>query len=224
MRQYSFLPIRHEHTTRLPQSLTLAIAVSGVTAIKTGAAKTAYNRASLAARTILGLWHKATGRTDPTLAAALAQAPDAAAQLRAILRRSHDENFPPEALGDRFEHFFEESTVIIPAAVLALHSGDLAGFGLWVDRSQRGAEKLLKNQVPETVALARSARALGAIASSAFGAGFGGSVWALVRAECAPEFQHQWEACYRDEFPGMGNSRFFCTRPGPPALSIPSQI
>ena len=56
----------------------------------------------------------------------------------------------------------------------------MAAFGDLVDRSQQLAERRLGNQVPETIELARSARELGARAASAFGAGFGGSVWALV--------------------------------------------
>ena len=38
-------------------------------------------------------------------------------------------------------------------------------------------------------------------ASSAFGAGFGGSVWALVEANDADTFAHDWLARYRSEFP-----------------------
>ncbi len=48
------------------------------------------------------------------------------------------------------------------------------------ERSQEAAERWLGNQIPETIALARLARHVGATAASAFGAGFGGSVWALV--------------------------------------------
>jgi len=56
--------------------------------------------------------------------------------------------------------------------------------GVLIDRSQDGAERLLGNQVPETIALARLARDLGAVAASAFGAGFGGSVgqWSTMIA------------------------------------------
>ena len=43
-------------------------------------------------------------------------------------------------------------------------------------------------KVPETVFLAKSARAEGALAASAFGAGFGGSVWALVPTESVASF------------------------------------
>ena len=55
-----------------------------------------------------------------------------------------------------------------------------ARIGELVDRSQELAERYLGNQVAQTIELARSARRLGAVAASAFGAGFGGSVWAMV--------------------------------------------
>ena len=63
------------------------------------------------------------------------------------------------------------------------------------------AEALLGNQVPETVALAASARELGAAASSAFGAGFGGSVWALVPRGDAEGFATAWLERYTRDFP-----------------------
>jgi len=63
--------------------------------------------------------------------------------------------------------------------------GDGAALGGLVDRSQELTTTHLRNQVPETIFLAKAAREEGAIAASAFGAGFGGSVWALVPKEGA---------------------------------------
>jgi galactokinase len=218
LRQYSFCPIRHERTVSMPGSFVLSIAVSGVVAIKTGTARAGYNRASLAARKVLELWRRATGRNDLTIAAAATCTPDAPERMRAILQESRDGGFTARELCDRFEQFHEESERIIPAATDALAGGDLGRFGTLVDRSQLGAEKLLGNQVPETIALVNSARTLGAAAASAFGAGFGGSVWALVPAERAPEFERQWAGWYSGQFPAIENVLFFSTRPGPSAL------
>ena len=220
LRQYSFCPIRHERTVALPADLVLTVGVSGVIAMKTGAAQAKYNRAALAARKVLETWRAATGRSDPTIAAAIAHAPDAPERIRKVLRASKDEDFPSRLLCDRFEQFLEESTAIIPSAADALAAGDLARFGSLVDRSQQGAEILLCNQVPETIALARSARALGAVAASAFGAGFGGSVWALVPAAQAAEFERRWQSSFRDQFAGPEGARFFSTRPGPAAFRL----
>jgi galactokinase len=220
LRQYSFCPIQHERTVALPAGYILVIGVSGVVAVKTGAAKARYNRASLAVRKILELWRGETGRNDPTIAAAIAHAPEAADQIREILRASADPDFPARYLCERFEQFHDESTVIIPSAVDALEHRDLGDFGSLVDRSQQGAEKLLGNQVPETIALAQSARALGAVAASAFGAGFGGSVWALVAADEAAEFEQRWASRYHARFPAADRARFFTTNPGPAGLGL----
>ncbi|MGH7669444.1 MAG: galactokinase family protein, partial [Gemmatimonadaceae bacterium] len=75
--QFSFCPIRAEGTVPVPEGYTFAIANSGVLAEKTGAARDAYNRASVATRVILELWNEATGRTDISLAAAAASSPEA---------------------------------------------------------------------------------------------------------------------------------------------------
>jgi galactokinase len=68
--------------------------------------------------------------------------------------------------------------------------------------------------------LARSAKELGAAAASAFGAGFGGAVWAMVAVEESEVFLARWARRYREDFTELaGQSSFFLTRPGPAALS-----
>ena len=62
--------------------------------------------------------------------------------------------------------------------------------------------------MPETIALARAARSLGAFAACSFGAGFGGSVWALVEGDAAG-FAARWQ-------PGA-----FVARPAPPVTALP---
>ena len=212
--QYAFSPIRHERTIRLPAGWTFAIGVSGVVADKNAAAQEAYNRAARAVDAILHAWRAATGRNDVWLADALASAPDAMERLREVLRGLG----PPraDALLARLEQFWAESTEIIPEAGDCLARGDVEGVGVLVDRSQRGAERWLGNQVPETVALARGARKLGAAAACAFGAGFGGSVWALVKTATADDFVERWAREYRTAFPARAqSSQFFLTLPGP---------
>ena len=92
------------------------------------------------------------------------------------------------------------------------------GLGELIDRSQLGAEQGLGNQVPETVHLQRTARKLGAVAASAFGAGFGGSVWALVPDEALDRFIQAWRTDYLETFPDrQGRAQFLTTRAGIPA-------
>jgi galactokinase len=214
--QYAFCPIRHERSMQLPPGWTFAIGVSGVVADKSSSARDAYNRASRTVDVMLQAWRAATGRTDTCLAHAVASTPDAPERLREILRAAAAP-FPARALLDRLEQFLAESTEIVPEAGDYLARGDVEGIGLVVDRSQRMAERLLGNQVPETSALARSARTLGAAAASAFGAGFGGAVWALVEKARADDFLSRWAGAYESAFPARAShAQFFLTRPGPP--------
>ena len=88
--------------------------------------------------------------------------------------------------------------------------------------SQREADELLGNQIPETILMAKLARDNGALASSSFGAGFGGSVWALVPAAEAAAFGERWSAAYARAMPHIGRVAWFAARPGPPATEIVS--
>ena len=102
-----------------------------------------------------------------------------------------------------------------------MRRNDLTGLGMTVDLSQTLAERMLGNQVPETIALAHRARELGAVAASAFGAGFGGSVYAVVPEEKAAAFMSQWSTDYVRQFPHRREgSTFFETRLGPPLTVV----
>jgi galactokinase len=218
--QYAFCPVRLERSIDLEPGLVFAIGVSGVSASKTGSARERYNEAAAATRRMLDLWHSATGRAHAVLGDVLASDADAAGRLREIIRDNEDES-RARTLGDRLDQFIEESERLVPAAALSLAEQDYAAFGTLADRSQALAERSLGNQITETIALARSARRHGAIAASAFGAGFGGSVWALVAAGDASTFVDRWAASYQQAFPDAATqSKFFLTRPGPAALLI----
>jgi galactokinase len=208
--QYSFCPVVHERQVPLPADHSLVIGVSGVIAEKTGAALHSYNNASLSARAVLDHWRKTSGRNDATLAAAVAGSGDAV--LRSLTQ--------PE-LVDRLNQFVAESTQIIPAAGDALLAGRLTELGTLVDRSQELADRLLRNQVAETVYLSKSARECGAVAASSFGAGFGGSVWALVRNSEVDSFIANWRSKYQAAFPEPAQrAAFFAAFAGVPALAL----
>jgi galactokinase len=211
--QYSFLPAREERVIPVPDRHVFCVGASGVVAEKTGAARGSYNHAAACTGRILRLWCAASSQDHPTLAAALASATDAESQFEAVIDSLADSPADASAFKSRLAQFADESNRIIPAAGDALERGDIESFGNLVDRSQQNAETRLGNQVPETVALARSARELGAAAASAFGAGFGGSVWALVREGEAAEFCNRWHEQYLRRFPARTrDARFFVTR------------
>jgi len=230
--QVEFDPLRLVEFVPLAPGLVFVVAVSGVLAEKTGAAQDAYNAASQAAAVLLARWNESSGRRDASLAGAVAsllgataEAPDAGcdatrpddpalAPLRAVAADD-------AALSARLEHFLAESTRLVPWASRALASGDLATFGALADRSQELAGTLLGNQVPQTGALAADARELGAHAASAFGAGFGGSVWALVDAAGASDFAGEWLGRYRARYPELDGACVLVTRPGAAAERLP---
>jgi galactokinase len=219
--QYSFCPVVFERAVPLPAGFGFVIASSGVLAEKTGAALDLYNRVSRRLSVGLERWRRATGRTDDSMQAAIQSSPDAAARIRDVLRATTDAEYPAESLLQRFDQFNTEANEIIPAAGDALARDDPAAFGDLVAQSQRGAERALENQIPETVALVRQARELGAVAASAFGAGFGGSVWALVKSSSIDTFRAAWSGQYAAEFPESAQrAEFFATRAGPPAMRL----
>jgi galactokinase len=220
--QFSYLPARLERRVSWPSEYQLAIGVSGVEATKTGNARARYNRASDATRALVRAWNASTGRADLTLGAALATGGDAAERL-ARLAEAGAEEFPASYLVPRLAQFREEIEAIVPGVGDAIRDRDYGALGRLVDRSQELAERALENQVPETIHLQRSARDIGAVAASAFGAGFGGSVWAMIRNDGADAFVQAWRASYETAFAARApNARFLRTRPDDAAREITS--
>ena len=217
---YRYVPVRHLSDDPMPAAWRFVVAASGVQADKAGSAKDRYNRASLATRALVGVANAIAGASWPTLAAYQASAPDALDQLRERLGAHGSGGFTGADLLTRLTHFVAEDGRV-PQAAAAFRSEDVAAIGALSAASQADADQLLDNQTPETRVLARLAREHGAFASSSFGAGFGGSVWALAEAGEAPAFALRWLEAYRAEFPSMGRAEVFITRPGPGVVDIP---
>ena len=217
--QYAFSPIQCEGHVPLPAHLTFAVASSGLAARKTGNAMAQYNRAARLARRALEHWNSRTLRTDRSLAGAIRHT--SVREVRELLGGVQDPEFAAGELQERVEQFAEESEMLVPAGSYQLGSGDMVGFGQTVSRSQELAERLLHNQVPETSGLVASALGIGAGAASAFGAGFGGSVWALVERDGDTDFLRRWKSAYGLAFPErIASSVFFLTRPAPGAFEV----
>ena len=127
----------------------------------------------------------------------------------------------PSDVTERREQFREETEVIVPGVADAIRHCDWTALGRLVDRSQFLAETVLLNQVPETVYLARSAREQGALAASAFGAGFGGAVWAMVPRADAERFLAAWRAGYERAYPAKrARAKWSVTVPAGPARCV----
>jgi len=179
---FSFCPVRREADIPLPADVVLKVFPSGVIAEKTGSAMAKYNAVSLRARKLVELWNDASGQDQTCLNGVVTSSPDAVQRLRQLLHAQpavSDEL----ALEARLDQFIAESNRLIPKIVESIEARRWNEIGPLVDESQRLAETHLLNQVPQTIELQRSARHDGAIAASAFGAGFGGSVWTMYAAE-----------------------------------------
>ncbi len=112
-------------------------------------------------------------------------------------------------------------TARAPRAAAAFRNADRQALGDLAADSQRDAHELLGNQIPETITLATLAREIGAFASSSFGAGFGGSVWAAVPVSDAQRFGEAWVRAYAQRMPHVGRVDWFAARPGPAATEVP---
>ena len=220
---YGWMPVRALGSYALPASHRFVVAHSGIVAEKSAGARERYNRVSLMVRHLLASWNASTGRADHSLAAAAESSATAHGQLRALVPAIATPAFSAEALRMRLDQFLLETYTLVPAAAAAFAAQDWPALATTAAHSQRAAEEWLGNQVAETSALVRLAREHGAIAASAFGAGFGGSVWALVPADRLTagddEFAAGWEAAYAREFPVTASrAMFFATAAGPPAM------
>jgi galactokinase len=198
--RFSFRPVRHEGDFPLSEDQSFVIAASGVVAEKTGAAKEKYNRLSLMSQEI-------AAEIDGSLSLAQIVETYGFDEVKARLGQGE--------LVDRLTQFYHESFEIIPAVSELLRLGEISKIGPLVDLSHQNADRLLSNQVPETNFLQRTGRELGAIAASAFGAGFGGSVYALVKKSEDRDFLAEWQARYFAEFPQhREKAEFFVTSAG----------
>ena len=195
------------------------IVTSGVQADKAGSVLHLYNRASNGARALLEIWNARVETRAPSLADALTSSHDAASRLRQWIKESAHADFTVSNLERRLDHFINE-TARAPLARAAFDGGDRNAIGHLAADSQREAAHLLGNQIPETILLTDLARQFGAFAASSFGAGFGGSVWALVSSADARQFGADWVAAYQQAVPAIDTVPWFIARPGPSATAV----
>ncbi|MEE2659491.1 MAG: galactokinase family protein [Candidatus Latescibacterota bacterium] len=216
--EYTYCPTRFRRHVELPAEWLFVIGVSGVVAEKTGQAQMLYNRASQLVQAIVDCWRAAGG--SETYLAHILQSEERYRALQQAIDTPPSPVFPTNSLHQRLEHYRREMTVL-SAATDALESSAFDEFAVFVAHSQQLSEELLNNQVEETVVLCRLAVEAGALTASAFGAGFGGSVWALVRRSQMPIVVEAWATAYRRAFPCRAEaSQFFTTPAGPPAFAL----
>lgn len=216
---YRFVPTTRLADLPCPPGWTFVVGTSGVHADKAGSVRERYNHAADSARALLRLWNRMSSKRAASLAEVVDR-PGAVDQLRVWISASVLPEATPAELWRRLDHFLAEDAIVADAAQ-ACARGDAAAIGALAERSQRHAEELLDNQVPETRTLAALARSLGAHGATSFGAGFGGSVWALVGGTDVEAFATAWLDAYRRQYPQMPNVRWFAARPGPGLVAVP---
>eukprot|EP00930_Biecheleria_cincta_P069620 TRINITY_DN57339_c0_g1_i1.p1 TRINITY_DN57339_c0_g1~~TRINITY_DN57339_c0_g1_i1.p1 ORF type:complete len:526 (-),score=76.23 TRINITY_DN57339_c0_g1_i1:142-1689(-) len=248
LKLFSYCPTTHEASYNCPASLIFVVGVSGSLARKTGEVMADYNNSAFLARDAAAAWADSAGElplAGATFVPGHANLAEVVRHVRkqgltgdalkaavgaAIDRVDDGQKYGPKlgvkykigALRERFEQFFDESEVLTSQLAAALGTADLAAIGKASDESHRQAVQHLRNTIPETAWLPEEARRLGAVGASAFGAGFGGSCWALVHQAEAEAFAIKWREAYVAKFPRWAEScLFFCMRPGPGALRMP---
>jgi galactokinase len=219
--QYRFVPVSHQGDVPMPPDWAFVIASSGVHADKAGSVREDYNRAALATRALLQCWNEAAGQPARSLGAALC-AEDALSKLRELIAANTPPSYSASALATRLSHFVAEDGRV-PEAARAFARADARTLEILSRDSQREADEWLGNQTPETRALAAAAFDTGALAASSFGAGFGGSVWALVPTHEAPVFAVAWVSDYARRCPARSGIGWFIARPGPALSEVADQ-
>jgi galactokinase len=216
---YSYVPVVHQGEAVMPPDWAFLVLASGIEADKAGSARDKYNRASLGTRALLDLWSRAHG-PRPTLSAALASGTAAETALRHLVATESRPDFSADELSMRLSHFLAEDARV-PAALLAFRDEDAGQLGELSAASQTDAERWLGNQIPETSALVAIARESGAFGATSFGAGFGGSVWALARRSEAEAVGERTMRRYREQFPRLDRTDWFVVRPSSGAIELP---
>jgi galactokinase len=198
-----------------PPEWRMAVAFSGVRAEKTRAALEKYNMASRRVREAVARFNTIAGTGLTTLREVVDHEPKpGGSRWLSALGRAPGEACP--GLQDRVRQFILEDRTHIPGALSALEAKDLPAFGALLTASHRASKKYLWNIVPEIDFLQKSACTLGAAGASGFGAGFGGSLFAVTTADDAEELALRWQDAYSARYPGRAReSAFFLAQPGP---------
>ena len=194
LQQLVFSPLRSERSVRMPKGWTFVVASTGVASRKGSDVRDAYNRAAELVDWIVSAWR--------------ARHPDDERPLGELVREASMKDLMLTAdMQARLDHFIGEDARVLEAAD-AFARGDIERIGRLADASQRAATELLRNQLPETLELVADARREGAAAACGFGAGWGGSVWALIPADEADAFLERWLMAYEARHPQLSPEGF----------------
>jgi galactokinase len=222
---YQFAPTLHKADISLPNDLAYVILYSGVSAEKTGEAMRKYNMVARRAKLVVERYNQACG-TDHRLLRDIVEENkrlNADAMLAKVRQAtaSYREQDQDLDLAGRFRQFCIEDRELIPEATKALASHNHEDLARVTNLSHEASKTYLWNIAPEIEFLQKKALKLGALAASGFGAGFGGSAYALVPTKDAPRFAMQMKKAYTKQFPKYsGITTFFQAHPSSGACEL----
>ena len=175
-----FHPLRLTPTP-VPADWQFIVAWSLVHAEKSGAAQQAYNERTRQCDAARRLVAARLGRREDI------SYPDlfAAAPVEQLLEVAGERTTLSGVLARRFRHVVTEATRVRQAET-AMAAGDLATFGRLLDASHQSLRDDYEVSHAELDRLVELAREAGAVGARLTGAGFGGSIVALCRADRAP--------------------------------------
>lgn len=212
---FSFSPPELLQEVSWPSNWRMVVAFSGVRAEKTREALEKYNMASRRARDAVTVFNRLAGTHHPTLREVVDHQPKPGGDDWLPALDGNDEGLAPNLAG-RVRQFILEDRTHVPGAIEALKTRNLARFGELLTGSHVASKNDLWNIVPEIDYLAQSACELGAAGASGFGAGFGGSIFAVTTVDRADALRDAWGKGYRRKFPERaGESDFFIAQPSP---------
>jgi galactokinase len=99
----------------------------------------------------------------------------------------------------RCRHVWTENRRVLEV-MAALHAGDVPAVGRLLDEAHDSARDDYEVSCPELECLVSAAREVDGVAGARLtGAGWGGCIVALVRADAVPTFETHIRACYREQ-------------------------
>jgi galactokinase len=213
---FGFAPTVFKAELEWPPEWSLVVAFSGIRAEKTGQALEKYNLAARRAAVAVEACNRRFGTALRNLGEIISyDFGRTTTRLLQDIAKGAPEHRHLDLAG-RVRHFLLEEERYIPGAIRGLLRRDTEVFGAALTASHRASRRYLGNIAPEIDYLQRSAVSLGASGATGFGAGFGGSIVAVLPAARAARFAQDWEQAYARRYPqAAGEARVFRTAPGP---------
>ena len=201
-----YCPTEVREKIKMPEDHLVVVGYSGKRAEKTQEAMLKYNRLSEEAAAAVEQLNK-INRTGYDLLRDFfqGQAPGEKADLAYEQLSGVKDG---SRLAERAYQFYRE-TEVTEQAVAALEARNISEFGKLINESHNLSKKYLRNIVYEVDWLQKSANELGAIGATGFGAGFGGSCYAVIPKAQLDDFAYKWKEEYLNKYPQYMDSAGF---------------